>query len=267
VIRGPRLRVSLALGRAPWQTLGRAGTVQLGTEWQAYRLVVQPDSGAKNARLVFDPSMQNGRIWLAGISLRPGGVTGLPPGEMLQAGTVAGLPHEKLADRSLSATRDWVRFLWATEDAYWQTLSGNGPPNGPFLPQQGVSVAFGRLGWRRWRPSIAAIRRAALFRCFGRCGPTRANLMCLEASVGATDAPRQLEFGHRCRRDRCGQARCLWTRWRSRPTRQRRPSSGFPAWSETTRCPERPFRRAHPCRSRASRASLRRTVSFSVALI
>ena len=49
-------------------------------------------------------------------------MTGLPAGETLQAGTVAGLPHDKLADRSSSATRDWVRFLWETEDAYWQTL-------------------------------------------------------------------------------------------------------------------------------------------------
>ena len=92
------------MGDAPWQTLGREGTVQLSTEWQAYRLVVQPGSGAENARLVFDPPMQTGRIWLAGISLRPGGVTGLPAGETLQAGTVAGLPHDKLADRSSSAT-------------------------------------------------------------------------------------------------------------------------------------------------------------------
>jgi hypothetical protein len=115
------LRVSLAMGHSPWQTLGREGTVQLSTEWQAYRLVVQPDSGAENTRLVFDPPMQTGRIWLAGISLRPGGVTGLPAGETLQAGTVASLPHDKLADRSSSATRDWVRFLWETEDAYWQT--------------------------------------------------------------------------------------------------------------------------------------------------
>ena len=109
------LRVSLAMVHAPWQTLGREGTVQLGTKWQAYRLTVQPGSGVENARLVFDPPMQTGRIWLAGISLRPGGVTGLPAGETLQAGTVAGLPHDKLADRSSPATRDWVRFLWETE--------------------------------------------------------------------------------------------------------------------------------------------------------
>jgi len=61
-------------------------------------------------------------IWLAGISLRSGGVTGLPAGETLQAVTVAGLRHDQLASRSSSATRDWVRFLWETEDAYWQTL-------------------------------------------------------------------------------------------------------------------------------------------------
>ena len=65
------LRVSLAMGHAPWQTLGREGTVQLSSEWQAYRLVVQPNSDEENARLVFDPPMQAGRIWLAGISLRP----------------------------------------------------------------------------------------------------------------------------------------------------------------------------------------------------
>ena len=116
------LRVSLAMGHAPWQTLGREGTFQLGTEWQACRLVVQPGIGQENARLVFDPPMRTGRIWLAGISLRPGGVTGLPKGETLQDMTVASLRHDQLASRSLPATRDWVRFLWEIEDAYWQTL-------------------------------------------------------------------------------------------------------------------------------------------------
>ena len=116
------LRVSLAMGHAPWQTLGRDGTFQLGTEWHACRLVVQPGTGQENARLVFDPPMQTGRIWLAGISLRPGGVTGLPEGETLQDMTVASLRHDQLASRSLPATRDWVRFLWETEDAYWRTF-------------------------------------------------------------------------------------------------------------------------------------------------
>jgi hypothetical protein len=116
------LRVGLAMGHAPWQTLGREGTVQLGAEWHAYRLVVQPGTGQENARLVFDPPMRTGRIWLAGISLRPGGITGLLDDETLQDTTVAGLPHDKLADRSSSAARDWVRFLWETEDAYWQTF-------------------------------------------------------------------------------------------------------------------------------------------------
>jgi len=100
------LRVSLAMGQTPWQTLGREGTVPLGIGWRACRLVVQPGTAAENARLVFDSPMQTGRIWLAGISLRPGGVIGLPEGETLQAMTVAGLRHDKLADRSSSATRD-----------------------------------------------------------------------------------------------------------------------------------------------------------------
>ena len=116
------LRVSLAMEHAPWQTLGRQGTVKLGAKWQAYRLVVRPGTSEEHARLVFDPPIKTGRIWLAGISLRPGGVTGLPEGETLQAASVAGLLHDKLADRSSSATRDWIRFLWETEDAYWQTL-------------------------------------------------------------------------------------------------------------------------------------------------
>jgi len=71
----------------------------------------------ENARLIFDPPTKTCRIWLAGISLCPGGVTGLPTGETLQAGAVASLRYDKLNDRSSSATRDWVRFLGETEDA------------------------------------------------------------------------------------------------------------------------------------------------------
>jgi hypothetical protein len=116
------LQVGLAMNHAPWNNLGRQNAVQLDATWRAFHFVVQPGVDDSNARLTFDPPMRAGRIWLAGVSFRPGGVIGLPDGETLEAGNVACLVCENSAARSATAARDWVQFLWETEDAYWQTF-------------------------------------------------------------------------------------------------------------------------------------------------
>ena len=51
------------------------------------------------------------------MSFRAGGVAGLRAGEEL--GAVAPLPKKEFAGRAPAVQRDWIRFLWETEERYW----------------------------------------------------------------------------------------------------------------------------------------------------
>jgi hypothetical protein len=76
------------------------------------------------ARLVFDPAMQTGTCWLAGVSLRPGGLRGLGRDDRLEDDTLPLFSHSDFAGRLPPAQREWIRFLWDTEDRYWQGMYG-----------------------------------------------------------------------------------------------------------------------------------------------
>src|SRR5262249_35038707 len=65
---------------------------------------------------------QPATVWLSGVSLRPGGTTGIAEEERLETGTVRLFRHDRISERSAEAQRDWLRFLWETEDAYWQAM-------------------------------------------------------------------------------------------------------------------------------------------------
>jgi hypothetical protein len=119
------LDVSVNLGQArdPWQTLGLQVPLRLTTEWKPFRFVVQPSEKDDNARVSFsDLSRQPATVWLAGLSFRPGGAAGLSPEERLENGTMPLFAHARFGERTPEGQRDWLRFLWETEDAYWQTM-------------------------------------------------------------------------------------------------------------------------------------------------
>jgi hypothetical protein len=42
--------------------------------------------------------------------------------ERVEDGTVSVFSHAQLGERTTEAQRDWLRFLWDTEDRYWQTM-------------------------------------------------------------------------------------------------------------------------------------------------
>lgn len=114
--------VSIEQAHEPWRYLGLAGRADLTTGWKRFQFVVVIDPGEDDARLVFDPPMKIGTYWLAGVSLRPGGVFGLRPDERLEAGTVEAFSKSQVGERTPRAQRDWIRFLWETEDRYWQAM-------------------------------------------------------------------------------------------------------------------------------------------------
>lgn len=104
--------VSLLQAHEPWQPLGLNTHVSLTTEWQTFHFTVVPTQSDANARVnLGNLGRRLGRTWFADISFRHGGQIGC---ETL--GSMA------LGGGTLDGQRDWFRFLWETEDRYWQTM-------------------------------------------------------------------------------------------------------------------------------------------------
>ncbi|CUU00576.1 Beta-galactosidase [Armatimonadetes bacterium GBS] len=118
------LRVSIGMAHAPWQTLGVEETVSLTPEWRTYEVVGFVSQDDTNARLLFSGlGKQTGTVWLRGIRLQRGGtVRYLPEGEALAEGRVPILYRRQWARYPERAQKDWLRFLWETEQRYWQRM-------------------------------------------------------------------------------------------------------------------------------------------------
>jgi hypothetical protein len=114
--------VSLEQYHPPWQSLGLRTTVNVTPQWRQFRFVPLPDQSDNAARLVFDPAAQAGAYWLAGLSLRLGGSCGLEKDERVEDGGVRTFLRAREGEHTAEAQRDWLRFLWETEDRYWQTM-------------------------------------------------------------------------------------------------------------------------------------------------
>jgi hypothetical protein len=117
-----RIGLQAMQAHAPWQSLW-SQDLQVGTDWQDYRLTFAPSGGDKDARLTIGRLGQvTGHLFVQSASLRPGGVLGLKSGESLAAGTVGILDSSTLMSRTPAGQRDWLQFLWDTERAYWQGM-------------------------------------------------------------------------------------------------------------------------------------------------
>jgi len=119
------LTMTADLGQAhdPWKSLGLGWQVKLSTQWKEHRIVFTVDAADTNARLTFtNLAQQAGTFWLAGISLRPGGVLGLGTDERLEKDSVRLFWHRRSGERTTESQGDWLRFLWETEAAYWQSM-------------------------------------------------------------------------------------------------------------------------------------------------
>lgn len=115
--------VAVTMAHDPWQSLGFSARPELTTQWQEFSYVFRPSQDDANARLGFsDFGPEDARVWLAGISFRPGGIAGLKAGERLTGGAVPVFTRVDFAGRSPGAQQDWMRFLTETEDAYWQAM-------------------------------------------------------------------------------------------------------------------------------------------------
>ncbi|MCK4374028.1 MAG: carbohydrate binding domain-containing protein [Candidatus Brocadiae bacterium] len=116
------IRVGIEEGHAPWRRLGFPATADLTDQWRQFRFVFTANADDDKTRLIFDEHRSSGVLEIAGISLREGGVAGLRDGERTEDGTVPIFLPGSMGERTLDAQRDWMRFLWETEDAYWRTM-------------------------------------------------------------------------------------------------------------------------------------------------
>jgi len=122
---GQPLRMSVGVSQAhkPWRGLGFNEEVRLTETWRDFRFVFTLTEGEENARLNFSNlGVSTGTVDLAEVSLRPGGFVGLAEGEHLEDASVSLLPRTRFQERTTAVQNDWVRFLWETEEHYWQTL-------------------------------------------------------------------------------------------------------------------------------------------------
>ena len=116
------MSVSVEQDHAPWKELGLRGKAELTPEWQRFHFTLSAAQNDAAARVVFDPPMQAGTYRIAGVSLRSGGLRGLGKGQNVEEKTVGLILHGQAGEHTVQAQRDWMRFLWETEERYWQAM-------------------------------------------------------------------------------------------------------------------------------------------------
>jgi len=119
-VRSDRARsigVNCMMAHDPWDRLGLGRDVETGADWQPRRLTFVAARDDDNARVTFT-NLEPGTYELAGVSLKPGGILGLQPGQGLDDRSVPVLKRGAMATTE-AARRDFVDFIYDTEHDYW----------------------------------------------------------------------------------------------------------------------------------------------------
>lgn len=111
------LGVNAMQAHEPWRQHWTT-QVQTRPEWQTFEFVFGAHEADANGRITFSGmGTRAGTVELADVSLVPGGVYGLKPGEGL--GSIGWFTKADYGARTPEAQADWVRFLWGVEEWYW----------------------------------------------------------------------------------------------------------------------------------------------------
>ena len=119
-VRSPdahQLTVDCRMAHEPWDNLGLETGVEVADRWRERVLTFVATHDDANARVTFT-DLGPGTLDVAAISLRPGGIVGLPAGQRLEDRSVATLHHNRTA-LTQAARNDFVDFLADTERDYW----------------------------------------------------------------------------------------------------------------------------------------------------
>jgi len=114
-----RCAVNCLMDHDPWQPLGLSTSVNAGPVWQEFRFTFLAPADDALARITLTQFEKNATFEFADISLRPGGIVGLAPGDKLEDGSV---PIVRGASGPSPSTDDFCDFLRDTENNYWQEM-------------------------------------------------------------------------------------------------------------------------------------------------
>ena len=112
-----RISLNAMMAHEPWKQFGFHASVDATPTWTEVRRTFIPDTTDDNGRVTFT-DLSPGTLEVAGVSLRPGGIVGLEAGQTLEDNRVPVLKHGEMTVTP-AARRDFVDFLWDTEQAYW----------------------------------------------------------------------------------------------------------------------------------------------------
>ncbi|MCB9937101.1 MAG: cellulase family glycosylhydrolase [Planctomycetaceae bacterium] len=109
--------VNCMMAHEPWQRLGLDANVTVGPANREHRLTFLAQANDDNARITFT-GLRPDTYELMDVSLRAGGVAGLPAEQSLEANSVSVLQRNNL-HLTTAAREDFIDFLWDTEHKYW----------------------------------------------------------------------------------------------------------------------------------------------------
>lgn len=116
-----KLSVNISQAHEPWKVLA-SSSVELSTSWQQFRFALNANGSDDKARLSFSNlGLETGETFFTDISLRRGGIGGLHDGEA--NGSVDFFRKKDIGQRTAVAQRDWHRFIFDTEVAYWPEMA------------------------------------------------------------------------------------------------------------------------------------------------
>ncbi|MBC7289585.1 MAG: carbohydrate binding domain-containing protein, partial [Armatimonadetes bacterium] len=118
-----QVAVNVMRDHEPWSNLGLATRVDVGPDWKQYTFGFRATDTDDKARIsVSNLALQEGAVQIADLSLRPGGIIGLPEGEALENGSVSRIRLGDMARRTAAAAADQALFYLQLERQYWQTM-------------------------------------------------------------------------------------------------------------------------------------------------
>ncbi len=118
-----RITATVMQAHDPWLSLGWQTRLELKPEWQTFAFTFTADADDTNARFGFNDLAQAGAAFrFAEVSFRPGGTIGPQEDETLETASVRCPLSAGPRPLTPGGRRDWLRFLWETERAHWETM-------------------------------------------------------------------------------------------------------------------------------------------------
>ena len=112
-----KVGVNCKMSHAPYRDVGLTASIAVTTQWKQHRFTFIASQDEPQARISFS-QLGQGSFELAAVSLRPGGIVGLEPGESLNNDNVP-VVRRRGGSTTQAARTDFIDFLWDLEHDYW----------------------------------------------------------------------------------------------------------------------------------------------------